>query len=146
MSNAVCHHGAISFEFGDSILGTAIVAIIPPQTAHTDRAEILGPLGNVGSRNRYPRTIGKLRESTEINMGIRRSDCGGPVQSLLRWFMLTSFRGSIFSESIFSRVNLSRINREQEILVASARLALPFAFSFRAFRPAVYTPFVGADQ
>jgi hypothetical protein len=53
--NAVCCHGAISFELGDSILIAAIVvvAIISPQTAHADpdwnKCPI--PLSNVGSHN-----------------------------------------------------------------------------------------------
>src|ERR1035441_2124274 len=77
MSNAVCHHGAISFEFEDSILGAAIVAIVPPQTAHTDpdrEQKCSIPPGNAGSRNRYPRTRGKLRESTEISRPHGRSN------------------------------------------------------------------------
>jgi hypothetical protein len=37
MSNAVCHHGAISLELKDSILVAAIVvvAMMSPQAAHT---------------------------------------------------------------------------------------------------------------
>ena len=38
-SNAVCHHGAISLEFEDSVLGAAIVAIMPLKQPKRIRSE-----------------------------------------------------------------------------------------------------------
>src|ERR1700674_3533927 len=65
-SSAVCHHGAMTFGLGDSILGVAIVAMIPPRYANTrirtDSRNARFPLRRVGSRKRYPRTTEKLRQ------------------------------------------------------------------------------------